>query len=71
VIPIVGPELRIIDDEPGTPTLCQYLAKELIERLSIESADLPPQPDLLEGRLDRPQFTSNGNSYFTPDVIAD
>jgi CubicO group peptidase (beta-lactamase class C family) len=26
---------------------------------------------LLDGRLDRSLFTSNGNSYFTPEVIAD
>jgi len=48
VIPIVGPELILLDQESGSPTLYQYLANELISRLSIDQQSLPPGYGLLD-----------------------
>lgn len=48
MIPIVGPELLVIGQEPGQPTLYQHLAKELVARLSLDEERLPPEYGLLD-----------------------
>jgi hypothetical protein len=48
VIPIVGPELAVLGEIPGQPTLYQHLSKELAARLSVPVERLRPAFDLLE-----------------------
>jgi len=41
VIPIIGSELLVLNEEPGQPTLYWQVAKELVSRLSLDEERLP------------------------------
>ena len=48
VVPIVGPELAVLQAMPGKPTLYEYLAQELAARLDIAPHELGATFNLLE-----------------------
>jgi hypothetical protein len=48
VIPIIGSELLVLAEEPGRPTLYQYVAKELVSRLSLDKERLSEGYGLLD-----------------------
>jgi hypothetical protein len=83
VIPIVGPELLVLGEEPGQPTLYQYLGKELVSRLSLEEERLPEGYGLLDvtslflqnpgNRVDELNYETRGilteRSWATPEPL--
>lgn len=83
VIPIVGPELAVLDTEPGGPTLYQHIAKELAARLALDEAALPDPYTLLDvtssflqdarNRADDLYYETreilNGRSWPTPEPL--
>jgi TIR domain/SIR2-like domain len=48
VIPVVGSELLVLGDEPGQPTLYQYVARELVSRCSLDADRLAEGYGLLD-----------------------
>jgi hypothetical protein len=48
VIPIIGPELLVLGEESGQFTLYEYVAKQLVSRLSLDVERLPGGYSLLE-----------------------
>lgn len=42
VIPVIGPELLLVEVEGKPVTLYRHLAKQLVERLELDPKDLPP-----------------------------
>lgn len=46
VIPIVGPELVMVQTEAGPENLYTWIARSLAARLALDPATLPPQPTL-------------------------
>ena len=72
VIPIIGPELLVLSEEPGQPTLYQYLAKELVVRLSLDEERLPPGYDLLDVTslfLQDPRNRADDLHYDTREIL--
>jgi hypothetical protein len=73
VIPIIGPELLVLSQETGHPTLYQYLAKELVARLSLDQERLPPGYGLLDVTslfLQDPRNRADELHYETRAILA-
>jgi SIR2-like protein len=74
VIPIVGSELLLLDQEPGQPTLYQYLANELVSRLSINQQALPAEYGLLDVTahfLQDPRNRADDLHYETRQILTE
>lgn len=72
VIPIIGPELLVLGQESGEPTLYQYLAKELVARLSLDEERLAPGYGLLEVTslfLQDPRNRADDLHYDTREIL--
>src|SRR5580698_5330443 len=72
VIPIVGSELLVLGEEPGQPTLYQYLANELIARFSLDRDALVPGYGLLEVTalfLQEPRNRADELHYETRQIL--
>lgn len=46
VIPIIGPELLVVQTEAGPENLYAWIARSLAARLSLDPATLPARPTL-------------------------
>src|SRR5439155_2307172 len=46
VIPIVGPELALVQTDAGPENLYAWLARTLAARLALPAGAMPPQPTL-------------------------